>query len=211
MTDLANPGLPPWDTTDPKTRPNWSKVTGEVVFETPWIRVEDHAVIAPTGKAARYGLAFFQNRAIAVLPLFDDGTVPLVGQMRYSIDAYSWEIPEGGAPLDEAPLDGAIRELREETGLVAGDFREILRMDLSNSVTDEEAVCYLATGLTQAEAAPDDTERFDYARVPFSQLLKAVINGQVRDALTVACTLRVHHMAISGELPPALAQSVLRS
>ncbi len=207
MTDHMQP---PWDTTDPATRPNWQKVRGEVVFETKWIRVERHDVIAPTGKPALYGLAFFQNRAIVVLPLFDDGTVPLVGQMRYSIDAYSWEIPEGGAPLDEDPRDGAVRELREETGLIAADLREILHMDLSNSVTDEACVCYLATGLSQAETEPDDTEHFDYARVPFSHLLKAVINGQVRDAITIACVLRVHHMAVTGDLPSALAEAVLR-
>jgi 8-oxo-dGTP pyrophosphatase MutT (NUDIX family) len=200
---------PPWDPIAPADRPQWRKLRGEVVFETKWIRVESHDVVAPTGKPAHYGLAFFQNRATGVLPLFDDGTVPLVGQMRYSIDAYSWEIPEGGAPLDEDPRAGAVRELREETGLVAADVREILRMDLSNSVTDEECICFLATGLSEAEAAPDDTERFDYARVPFSQLLKAVINGQVRDAITIACVLRVHHMAVTGDLPPALAEAVL--
>jgi 8-oxo-dGTP pyrophosphatase MutT (NUDIX family) len=208
MTERASP---PWDTADAAARPKWRKVRGEVVFETKWIRIESHDVIAPTGKPAHYGLAYFQNRAIGVLPLFDDGTVPLVGQMRYSIDAYSWEIPEGGAPLDEDPRDGAVRELREETGLIAADLRQILRMDLSNSVTDEDCVCYLATGLSQADSAPDDTEHFEYARVPFSQLLKAVINSQVRDAITIACVLRVHHMAVTGELPPALAEAVLRA
>ena len=206
---MSNYTPPPWDTTDPATRPQWQKVRGEVVFETKWIRVESHDVIAPTGKPAHYGLAYYQNRAIGVLPLFEDGTVPLVGQMRYALDAYSWEIPEGGAPLGEDPRDGAVRELREETGLVAADLREILSMDLSNSVTDEACVCYLATGLTQAETAPDDTEQLDYARVPFSQVLKAVINQQIRDAITIACVLRVHHMAVTGELPPALAAAVL--
>ena len=201
---------PPWDTIDPDTRTRWQKVRGEVVYETPWIRIESHDVIAPTGKPAHYGLAFFQNRAIGVLPLFDDGTVPLVGQMRYSIDAYSWEIPEGGAPLTEDPRDGAARELREETGLVAAELREILRMDLSNSVTNEACVCYVATGLSQGESEPDETEHFEYARVPFSHLLQAVIKGQVRDAITVACVFRVHHMAVTGDLPAALADAVLR-
>ena len=202
---------PPWDTVDPAARPPWQKVRGEVMLSNKWIRVESHDVVAPTGHPGHYGVVYFQNRAIGVLPLFDDGTVPLVGQMRYSIGAYSWEIPEGGAPLDEDPRDGAVRELHEETGLAAADLRHILTMDLSNSVTDEECVCYLATGLTQAQAEPDETEHFDYARVPFPQLLKAVINGQVRDAITIACVLRVHHMAVTGDLPPALADTVLRA
>ena len=203
--------LPPWDTPEADAkRPGWTTLTLDVPFESPWLRVEASDVIAPTGNPAKYGVVRFQNRAIAVFALHDDGTVPLVGQMRYSIDAYSWEIPEGGAPLDEDPRDGAMRELHEETGLIAADLREILSMDLSNSVTDEACVCFLATGLSQAETEPDETEHFDYARVPFSQLLKAVISGQVRDAITIACVLRVHHMAVTGDLPPALTDAVLR-
>lgn len=210
MTDKSF-DLPPWDSTaSAATRAGWQTVTRDAVFQNPWIRVESCDVIAPTGHPAHYGLVRFANRAIAVFPLHDDGTVPLVGQMRYALDAYSWEIPEGGAPHDEAPIDGAKRELLEETGLVANEFYQILEMDLSNSVTDEHATCFLATGLTQGAASPDDTERFEYARVPFSQLLEAVIKGQVRDALTVACTLRVYHMAVKGELAAHLCEAVAR-
>ena len=206
MTD----NLPPWDTPeDAARRTPWQTVTRDTVFENPWLRVERSDTIAPTGNPAEYGVVRFKNRAIAVFPLHDDGTVPLVGQMRYAFDAYSWELPEGGAPLDEDPLDGARRELREETGLEATNWRQILDFDLSNSVTDEVAVCFLATGLSQHQTAPDDTERFEYRTVPFSQLLKAVINGQVRDSLTVVCTLRVYHMAVSGELPQHLSKAVL--
>ncbi len=202
--------LPPWDTPDAAARrTHWTRLTLDVPFENPWLRIEASDVIAPTGNPAKYGVVRFQNRAIAVFALHDDGTVPLVGQMRFPLSRYSWEIPEGGAPLDEDPADGARRELREETGLIAETLTEILQMDLSNSVTDEVAVCYLATGLSQAETEPDDTERFEYARVPFSQLLEAVINGQVRDSLTVASVLRVHHMAVTGELPPHLGAVVL--
>ena len=204
--------LPPWDTEEAAAkRTGWTRLTLETPFETPWLRIEASDVIAPTGNPAKYGVVRFRNRAIAVFALHDDGTVPLVGQMRFPLGRYSWEIPEGGAPMDEDPADGARRELREETGLIADKLSIILEMDLSNSVTDEVAVCYLATGLSQAETEPDDTERFEYARVPFSHLLKAVIKGQVRDSLTVASVLRVHHMAVTGELPPQLSEAVLAS
>ncbi|MGN6208039.1 NUDIX domain-containing protein [Asticcacaulis sp.] len=201
---------PPWDSeARAAARPHWRSVTSETIFQNPWIRVESHDVIAPTGNTAHYGLVKFANRAIAVLPLHDDGTVSLVGQARFAVNAYSWELPEGGGPHDEDPRQAAIRELREETGLVAADLREILSFDMSNSVTNEVAVCFLATGLSQSDTAPDETEAFEYARVPFKALLEAVIKGQVRDGLTVVSVLRVHHMAVSGDLPPHLRNAIL--
>jgi len=184
-------------------------VTSQTVFQNPWIKVESHDVTAPTGRPAHYGLVKFANRAIAVLPLHDDGTVSLVGQARFAVNAYSWELPEGGGPLDEDPRDAAIRELREETGLVAENLCEILSFDMSNSVTDEAAICFLATGLSQSDRAPDETEAFEYARVPFKIVLEAVTNGQVRDGLTVVSILRVHHMAVTGELLPHLRDAIL--
>ncbi len=204
-----DPAPPPWDT-KAAARPDWRSLRHHTAFENPWVRVESHDVVAPTGKPAHYGLVHFHNQAIGVVPLHDDGTISLVGQQRFPLGRYSWEIPEGGVPHDEDPLDGAKRELREETGLVAAEWREILRMDLSNSVSDEICVLFLATGLSQAGAEPDDTEAFEYARVPFSQVLKAVILGQVRDSLTVAGVLRLHHMCTSGELPLALVEALGR-
>ena len=207
MTD----NLPPWDTEEAAgRRAGWKSLRHEVVFQNPWIRIESHDVVAPTGRECHYGLVRFNNRAVGVLPLYDDGTVALVGQARFALGTFSWEMPEGGVPEGEDPLDGAKRELREETGLTAANWQEILRFDMSNSVTDEIAVLYLATGLSAGESEPDETENLFAARVPFSQLLKAVIMGQVRDGLTVASVLRVHHMAVSGELPSPLREAVLR-
>ena len=202
--------LPSWDSEESlANRPQWREVTSQTVFHNPWIQVESHDAIAPTGRPAHYGLVKFANRAIAVLPLHDDGTVSLVGQSRFAVDAYSWELPEGGGPLDEDPCQAAIRELKEETGLRAAHVHEILSFDMSNSVTNEVAVCFLATGLSQSDTAPDETEVFEYARVPFKMLLDAVIKGQVRDGLTVVSVLRVHHMAVTGELLPHLRDAIL--
>jgi 8-oxo-dGTP pyrophosphatase MutT (NUDIX family) len=204
------PHLPFWDNEEAvAARPKWQKVASHIAFQNPWITIESHDVIAPTGRPAHYGLVRFANRAIGVLPLFDDGTVPLVGQARFALDSFSWEIPEGGAPYDEDPLDGAKRELREETGLVAANWTEIAQLELSNSVTDEVAVCYLATGLSEGEVEPDETEALTQMRVPFKTLLDAVIKGQVRDALTVVSVLRVHHMAVTGDLPRHLRDAIL--
>lgn len=166
---------------------------------------------APTGAPAPYGLVGFKNRAVAILPLHADGTVTLVGQARLPHGDYSWEIPEGGAPLSEDPLDGAKRELAEEVGLVAGDWREILRAQLSNSVTDEVMIGYLALNLSPADggAQADDTEDLAIVRAPFAEVLEAAMAGHLQDMLTVAMLLRGYHMAREGSLPRALARAML--
>ncbi|NEX92446.1 NUDIX hydrolase [Caulobacter sp. 17J65-9] len=189
--------------------PAWRSGEGKVSFDNPWIGVTEHDAVAPTGRPAYYGVVRFKNVAVGVLPLHEDGTVTLVGQQRFPLRNFSWEIPEGGAPFDEPPLEAARRELREETGLEAAEFREILRMELSNSITDERGVCYLATGFSHGEVEPDETEALDVARVPFRALLDAVVTGQVRDSLTVAAVLRAYHMAREGELPGELARAML--
>jgi 8-oxo-dGDP phosphatase len=192
----------------PKGRP-WASRTEEVAFDNPWLRLTLHNAEAPTGAPARYAAIRYKNLAVGVLPLFDDGTLILVGQHRFPLMDYSWEIPEGGAPLDEAPLDGARRELREEAGLEASDWREILSFQLSNSVTDERGVCYLATGLTAAAREPDPTEDLQVVRVPFSEALGLGLRGEIKDMITLASLLRAYHMAKEGELPPALAHAML--
>ena len=189
----------------------WRRGPGRVAYDNPWISVTEFDATAPTGRPALYGLINFKNRALAVLPLFDDGSVPLVGQNRLPFGDYSWEIPEGGGPLAEDPLDGAKRELLEETGLVAAEWREILRMQLSNSVTDELAIGYLATGLSDSglTAHGDETEDLARVRVPFREALDAAIAGHITDALTVAMLLRAYHMAREGALSAALARAML--
>lgn len=191
--------------------PPWTPGTERVAFESGWIRVTDQTAIAPTGRPAPYGLVRFKNLAVAVLPIHEDGTVTLVGQHRFPLGDYSWELPEGGSPLDEDPLDGARRELAEETGLAAAEWREVMRTQLSNSVTDERMIGYLATGLTAAGSshAADETEAIALVRVPFREALDAAVAGYLPDMLTVAMLLRGYHMAREGSLPGALARAML--
>ena len=189
----------------------WKPGTERVAFESAWITVTDQQATAPTGRPAQYGMVRFKNLAIAVLPIHDDGTVTLVGQHRFPLGDYSWELPEGGAPLDEDPLAGAKRELAEETGLAAAEWREVMRTQLSNSVTDERMIGYLALGLSEAKDAhhADDTEAIALVRVPFREALDAAVAGYLPDMLTVAMLLRGYHMAREGSLPGALARAML--
>jgi 8-oxo-dGTP pyrophosphatase MutT (NUDIX family) len=189
----------------------WKRGSERLVYENPWIRVSHHEAVAPTGRPAVYGLVSFKNLAIAVLPLHEDGAVTLVGQSRFPLSDYSWELPEGGSPHGEDPLDGARRELAEETGLRAAEWRKVLELQLSNSVTDERAIGYVAFGLSPCEAGHhrDETEEIALVRAPFREVLDAALAGYMEDVLTVAMLLRAYHMAREGALPDALARAML--
>jgi 8-oxo-dGTP pyrophosphatase MutT (NUDIX family) len=189
--------------------PPWRSGEGRPRFENPWLKLVEYDATAPTGYETRFGVIRFQNQAVGVLPIHADGTVVLVGQHRFPRMNYSWEMPEGGSPRGEDPLEGAKRELREEAGLAAAQWRRVLKLELSNSVTDEEAFCYLAWDLSEAEGEPDPTERLARVRVPFTALLAEVVAGRVWDAITVATAFRAYHMAREGELPDALARVML--
>lgn len=187
----------------------WTRSNQRTAFDNPWLAIQQYDAIAPTGKPALYGVVHMKHHAIAILPLHEDGTVTLVGQNRFVFADYSWEIPEGGGKLDEDPLEAAKRELREECGLEAAQWRKILEVQLSNSITDEYAFGFLATGFSKAQTEPDETEDLALTRVPFAEALEAATSGFIKDALTVAMLLRVHHMATKGELEGGLAALVL--
>lgn len=204
----ANRPVPVWDQTPP-ARPAWKSDGEETVFENPWMRITSHPATAPTGAAATYVVMRPKNLAAGVLPIHADGTVTLVGQARFALANYSWEMPEGGAPYDEDPLEGAKRELAEEAGLAAKTWREVLRMELSNSVTDERAICWLAWDLSEVAKDPDPTEVIAMVRVPFITLIREIDRGAIRDALTVATALRAYHMAKESLIPGWLAHAML--
>ncbi|MCG8440491.1 MAG: NUDIX hydrolase [Caulobacterales bacterium] len=187
----------------------WRVVSARTAFENPWLKLIDHEVLTPTGAAGRYGVVSFKNIAIGVLPLHPDGTVTLVGQYRFALGAYSWELPEGGGDLSAPPLESAKRELKEETGLTARTWREFMRFNTSNSVTDELAVCFIATDLTDGEPEPDEDEILRVERRPFAETLDRVTSGEIMDSLTVAMMLRAHHMAVTGDIDRELARAML--
>ena len=163
----------------------WTRLSRHQTYHNPWITVFEDQVVRPDGQPGIYGVVHFHNRAIGVVPVDDQDRVLLVGQYRYTLDQYSWEIPEGGAPFAEEPLEAARRELKEETGYTAGRWQEILRAHLSNSVSDEEAICYLAADLRPGEAAPDGTELLQTRWVPFDTALEMIQQGQITDALSI--------------------------
>jgi ADP-ribose pyrophosphatase len=175
---------------EPAVTGPWTRRTRRVAYENPWITVWHDEVIRPDGEPGIYGVVHFANLAVGILALDEAGRVLLVGQHRYALDRYSWEIPEGGVPVGESPLDGARRELREETGIEAADWTETSRLHLSNSVSDEEAVLYVATTLTRGVATPDGTESLAVRWLPFDEVLAMTIEGRITDGLTTVAVQR---------------------
>jgi len=178
----------------------WQIVSEKIPYDNPWIRVTEYQVINPSGNPGIYGKVHFKGFAIGVLPLDEHLNTYLVGQYRFPLNQYSWELPEGGGALDVDPLDSARRELLEETGLKADHWQELQRMHLSNSVTDELCIVYLARGLHQFESEPEETEQLVVRKLPFEEVYQMVANGQITDSVTVAAVLRARVLQLEGKL-----------
>jgi 8-oxo-dGTP pyrophosphatase MutT (NUDIX family) len=167
----------------------WQRISSRLIYDNPWIRVREDSVIRPDGMPGIYGVVHYKNIAVGVLPIEGDD-VYLVGQYRYTLERYSWEIPEGGCPFGEDPLVAAQRELKEETGLSARHWRRMGAAYLSNSVSDEYAIWFLATGLTQGVSQPEGTERLRVRRVPFAEALRMALAGEITDALSLLAIMQ---------------------
>ncbi|PQA59866.1 NUDIX domain-containing protein [Siphonobacter curvatus] len=169
----------------------WKTVSSTVVYDNPWIRLRHEEVITPAGTSGIYGVAHFKNKAIGIIPIDKEGYTWLVGQYRYPLEEYSWEIPMGGGSIDVDPLISAQRELKEETGLIALDWQMIGRIHTSNSVTDEEGFIFVAQDLEQGETEFDDTEVLQIWRLPLSEAIEMVMDNRITDSLSVYGLLKV--------------------
>jgi 8-oxo-dGTP pyrophosphatase MutT (NUDIX family) len=164
----------------------WKTLTHKVVYENPWIEISHREVVNPNGGNGIYGVVSFKNLAIGVVPVDDNLNTFLVGQYRYTLNHYSWEIPEGGGPMGEEPLETAKRELLEETGLLAEDWVWLSSIHTSNSVTDEFGHIFLARNLKQTEANPEETEDLRVVKIPLIQAVEMVEKGEITDSLSIA-------------------------
>jgi len=177
MTDQINP---------------WQQKNSKLVYDNAWISVHHDEVITPNGTEGIYGKVAFKNKAIGIIPLDEHNNTWLVGQYRYTLDEYSWEIPMGGGPLGEETLTAAKRELKEETGIEAEEWECILRLHTSNSVTDEEGFIYVARVLSYGKTSFDNTEDLRINKLPLQEVIKMINEGQITDAITIAGILKLN-------------------
>jgi len=177
----------------------WKTVSHKPIYDNPWISVYEDDVINPSGGDGIYGVVHFKNLAIGIIPVDHERHTWLVGQFRYALNEYSWEIPMGGSPLEDDPLEGAARELREECGLTAKTWQPLIKVHTSNSVTDEAGIIYLATELEQGETEHEDTEELIIKRVPLEHAIEMILQNEITDCMSATALLRLHAGIQSGE------------
>jgi len=169
----------------------WMTKKNKSIYENPWIKVEEHDVINPSGNDGIYGKVCFKNKAIGIIPMDEEGNTWLVGQYRYALNEYSWEIPMGGSPNEQDILLGAQRELKEETGYTAKKWTQIMRIHTSNSVTDEEGFVFLAEELTPGDTEFEETEKITVLKLPLIEAIQKVMDGEITDGISIAGLLKV--------------------
>ncbi len=191
-----------------ETRNPWSTTSRRTAYENPWITVEHHDVIDPSGRPGIYGVVRPRSWALGVVPIFDNGDTLLVGQYRYAMEQYSWEIPEGGGERDVDPVASIQRELIEETGYRANVWLPLQTFALSNSLTDEIAMTWVAWDLVPGPAEPESTEDLQVWRLPFAEVVSLVDSGKITDAVTIVTVQTIELRRLRRQLPEALAAAL---
>lgn len=168
----------------------WTTLSSQDIYDNPWIHVREDKVLNPKGGPGIYGVVSFKNKAIGIIPVDEELNTWLVGQYRYSLNEYSWEIPMGGGPNHIDKLISAKRELKEETGFVASKWTLISRIHTSNSVTDEEGWIFLAQDLTAGDTEFEDTEELRIWKLPLKEAVDMVMRDEITDSLSIAGLLK---------------------
>jgi len=176
----------------------WIVKSKKIVYDNAWVQIQHHEVINPSGGDGIYGVVHFKNYAIGIIPIDENGYTWLVGQYRYPLDVYSWELPEGGGPLEDDPLESAKRELREEVGITANKWTKIMDIHTSNSITDELGFVYVAQDLTFGETEHEEVEEIVIRKVHFNELVDMIMNGQITDSITIASVLKLQLLINKG-------------
>lgn len=169
----------------------WNKIYTKQMYDNPWIRVSEDMVVNPSNKPGIYGTIHFKNLAIGIIPIDAEGNTYLVGQYRYPLDIYSWEIPMGGGNRANDPLESAKRELQEETGFTANKWTEIATIHTSNSVTDEHGIVYIAEELEAGETNFDETEDLQIKKVTLAEAIDMVMSDEITDSISMIGLLKV--------------------
>src|SRR5262245_39467335 len=183
----------------------WQVVSRQQVYDNRWIRLTHHEVINPAGQLGINGTNAIKNPDIVIVPVDGDMDTYLISQYRYGLDAYSWEIPEGGGLVGTDPQAAAARELAEETGLRAARWQKMVEGELSNSVTDEQFIGFLAWDLAQGAAAPEPSEELQVQRLPLVEAFAMVEAGEIRDALSILTLQAIELLHLKDRLRPLLA------
>lgn len=175
----------------------WTTLNDSIVYENNWIRVHHREIINPKGGKGIYGVVHFKNYAIGIIPIDDNGYTYLVGQYRYPLSKYSWEIPEGGGALNIDILESAKRELNEEIGVTAEHWFLIQELDLSNSATDEISFIFIAGNLTFDEVMHDETELIEIRKVHVTEFIDMIFKGEITDSISVVAGLKLNHLILT--------------
>ncbi|HSZ33803.1 MAG TPA: NUDIX hydrolase [Puia sp.] len=178
----------------------WTILSSKEIYDNPWVQITEFQVINPNGGNGIYGKVHYKNIAVGVIAIDENWNTWLVGQYRFPLDIYSWEIPEGGGSMDEDPIEAAKRELLEETGLIAKEWIKILTMHLSNSVSDEFSMVYLARSLEQEKSSPEETEDLVVKKLPFDEVVEMVESGKITDAISIAAIQQIQIMILTNKL-----------